>query len=187
MTKNSDYLFPFAKASIAMIKLLCRILSIGDKQTIVGDSYKFLFLVFTLNNDGINEFFAKCLGLFKRLWFDMKAQSLDFERALLAFEESLDKMVSEAHKLHLDEKQAYNKSINDFIETWKYDNLKVLRNNDKSNREPIKHAKKILTKELLDMLKPKRMKVLIKGEKFDKFIRDRRPSKRKQLNNLKLW
>ena len=39
-----------------------------------------LFIMFTVNNDGIFEFFGKCLWLFNRLWIEMKAQSLDFDR-----------------------------------------------------------------------------------------------------------
>ncbi len=176
-----------------MVKLICRILSIGDKHTKVEDNFKILFLIFTLNNDGINEFFAKCLCLFKRLWFEMKAQSLDFERALLALRESLEKVASEAQKLrHAEIQRAgsgkssshlYKKCITNFnvnIEMWKYDNLKVPRSNDKSSREPIKQAEKILTEEVLQMLKPKRMNVLIKGEKFDKIqAKDKKPTKRK--------
>ncbi len=39
-----------------------------------------LFIIFTLNHDGIFEYFSKCLWLFNRLWIEMKAQSLDFDR-----------------------------------------------------------------------------------------------------------
>lgn len=62
---------------------------------------------------------------------------------------------------------------------WKYDNLKTGAKNDKSNREPIKQVEQILTEEVIQMIKPRRMNVLIKGERFDKIqSKDRKPTKR---------
>ena len=98
--KNSDYAFPFVKAAIQMIKYLCNMLEIGipseeeESATVnsssLNDQYKtkckvskqneILFIMFTVNNGGIFEFFGKCLWLFNRLWIEMKAQSLDFDR-----------------------------------------------------------------------------------------------------------
>ena len=67
---------------------------------------------------------------------------------------------------------------------WKYDNLKVPRR-DKSSREPIKQVERILTEEVQLVIKPKRMNLLIKGEKFDKVqVKDRKLAKRKfNMNN----
>ena len=86
--KNSDYAFPFAKGSIHLIRYLCSMLSIGenefsdDDKTKIKKQNEILFIMFAINNDGIYEFFAKCLWLFHRLWVEMKAQSLDFERVI---------------------------------------------------------------------------------------------------------
>jgi hypothetical protein len=46
----------------------------------LSKQHELLFVIFTLNNDGIFEFFSKSLWLFQRLWIEMKAQSLDFDR-----------------------------------------------------------------------------------------------------------
>ena len=48
------------------------------------EQFEILYLTFILNNDGIYEFFGKCLCLFAKLWIEMKAQSLDFERVSLS-------------------------------------------------------------------------------------------------------
>ena len=87
-----------------MTKLLCNLLNIGEKTIQeVEENFQILFLIFTLNNDGINEFFAKCLCLFKKLWSEMKAQSLDFERALLALKDSLYIIASDANTIRQSE------------------------------------------------------------------------------------
>jgi hypothetical protein len=89
-SKNSDYAFPFVKATIQMIKYICNMLEIGVSSEEEDESVntksklqkqnEILFIMFTVNNDGIFEFFGKCLWLFNRLWIEMKAQSLDFDR-----------------------------------------------------------------------------------------------------------
>ena len=60
-----------------------------DSSNILSSQYnlehrqhELLFIVFTLNHDGIYEYFSKCLWLFHRLWIEMKAQSLDFDRVI---------------------------------------------------------------------------------------------------------
>lgn len=191
LPKNSEYSFPFAKASIGMIKLLCKILCIDEKKE-VEENFQILFLIFTLNNDGIYEFFAKSLCLFAKIWSEMKAQSLDFDRALFALRDSLYKIALDANKSSeryaSKSCQAYKRRISDFnanIEMWKYDNLKTLFRNDKSNREPIKQLEKILTEQVQQMIKPKRMNVLLKGERFDKVqVKDKKPTKQKQIWKL---
>ena len=97
MPKNSDYAFPFVKAAVQMIKYLCSMLEIGssdnDEEVVtnglresvrtrssVKKQFEIMFIMFTVNNDGAFEFFGKCLWLFHRLWVEMKAQSLDFDR-----------------------------------------------------------------------------------------------------------
>ena len=96
--KNPEYAFPFAKATIEMIKMLCKMIKIGESGWVCEDlsiiillsnliltgepedHLKILYLTFFLNNDGIYEFFGKCLRLFAKLWIEMKAQHLDFDR-----------------------------------------------------------------------------------------------------------
>ena len=90
--KNSDYAFPFAKGCIHLIRYLCSMLSIGenandtefnlDDKIKIKKQHEILFIMFAINNDGIYEFFAKALWLFHRLWVEMKAQSLDFDRVI---------------------------------------------------------------------------------------------------------
>lgn len=100
----------------------------------------------------------------------------------------------------------YKKRIDDFnafMEMWKYDNLKTLFKNDKYNLEPIKYffsyilfllylnifnvvlnrqIKKILTDEVISMIKPKRMFVLCKGDSFYKInSKDKKTTKRKLI------
>ena len=67
-----------------MVKLLINMLHIGDLEE-PEDQFHILFIIFTLNNDGIFEFFAKCLCLFAKMWSEMKAQSLDFDRVYIKF------------------------------------------------------------------------------------------------------
>jgi len=180
LPKNSEYSFPFVRASIGMIKRLCEILQIGEKEP-VDDCYKFIYLLITLYADGINEFFATCLILFAKIWSEMKAQFLDFGRALAALESSLHKIALESYNVTKVKNQ-----INDFssnIEKWKYDYLKKNNRIDRSNCEPIKDLKKILINEVEQMIKPKRMNSLVKGDKFDK-VRDRKLTNKKQYLKL---
>lgn len=71
----------------------------------------------------------------------MKAQALDFDRALAALRDSLYKIISDANKSKFSDRIDYKRRIEDFnayMEMWKYDNLKTLIKNDKYNLEPIK-------------------------------------------------
>ncbi len=91
--------------------------------------------------------------------------------------ESLYKIAADAKQ-----KTPYKKRkdyFNNNIEVWKYDNLKTDRKNDKLNRKPIDQVEKILEEEVIQMIKPRRMNVLVKGESFYKIqSRDRKPTKR---------
>ena len=175
------------------------------------DQFQILFIIFTMINDGIFEFFAKCLKLFYKIWNEMRAQSLDFDRvkklfysmfflfesvlffiwidwkALSALKDSLYRILAETNKTKPFDLETtsptavYKRKLNDFnnlMETWKYDNLKTFAGNDKSNLEPIKELKRILTEEVISMIKPKRLNVLCKGEKFDKINRNNKKSNR---------
>ncbi len=70
-----------------------------------------------------------------------------------ALRDSLYKIISDANKVkssdHVNSKNysIYKRRIDDFnafMEMWKYDNLKTLFKNDKSNLEPIKLISNIL-------------------------------------------
>lgn len=241
-SKNLDYAFPFAKASIHMIKYLCSWLNIGSSSSnfegslndsrsslntdkismksydsnnltlvqqtsqlnqssfqIEHKQHELLFIIFTLSNDGIFEFFSKCLWLFQRLWVEMKAQTLDFDRALTALKDSLYKILSDVNKTagngvsgvvagdpnsQTISSLMVKKKLSDFnllMETWKYDFIKNVKNRfDKSSLAPIRELEKILTDEVIAMIKPKRLHVLCKGEKFDKINSKEKKSKQRQ-------
>lgn len=92
------------------------------------------------------------------------------------------------------ESSIVRKKLNDFnnyMDTWKYDFIKNIKHRfDKFNLEPVKQAnfqvsyvlllyyigsfiffrelEKILTDEIMDAIRPKRMNVLTKGERFDR-------------------
>ncbi len=85
LSKNADYAFPFAKACIHMVEFVCNFLSIGHKTHQIDKQHELMFVMFTMNNDGFHEFLAKSLWLFHRLWIEMKAQQLDFDRVCLTF------------------------------------------------------------------------------------------------------
>ena len=111
-----------------------------------------------------------------------------FYKALSALKDSLYRILAETNKTKPFDLETtsptavYKRKLNDFnnlMETWKYDNLKTFAGNDKSNLEPIKELKRILTEEVISMIKPKRLNVLCKGEKFDKINRNNKKSNRK--------
>jgi hypothetical protein len=65
-----------------MVEFICNFLSIGHKAEI-DKQHEIMFIMFTMNNDGFFEFLAKSVWLFHRLWVEMKAQQLDFDRVFL--------------------------------------------------------------------------------------------------------
>lgn len=162
--KSSDYTFPFGKACTALVKMLYEMLELGTEKP-PEEKFELIFLIF-YQNDGLNEFFSKTLCLFLKLWNEMKAQMLDFNRALLVCKESILRILSDKNKL---EKDNLSK-INDFLaslDTWKYDNIKTLNLTEKPNKEPVKELKQILTNEIIEMIKPKRIHLLCKGQTFE--------------------
>ena len=84
LSKNADYAFPFARACIHMVEFVCNYLSIGHK-TKIDKQHELMFVMFTMNNDGLQEFLANSLWLFHRIWIEKKAQQLDFDRVRSMF------------------------------------------------------------------------------------------------------
>lgn len=179
-----------------MVKYLCSLMHIGEKNELKQE-HEILFIMFTINNDGIFEFFSKCLSLFYRLWFEMKAQSLDFDKALSALKDSLCKIIHDLNKLDSsgnkeimssmgNESVLVRKKLNDFnnyMDTWKYDFIKNIKHRfDKFNLEPVKELEKILTDEIMDAIRPKRINVLTKGERFDRIN-----LKEKRIRHKQMW
>ncbi|CAF0707655.1 unnamed protein product [Brachionus calyciflorus] len=188
--KNSEYMFPFVKASFNMVKYMYDLLNIGKDK--FEEQYEILFIMFTISPDGIMDFLSRILWLFHRLWVEMKAQSLDFDRALSALKDSLFLILNDVNKIDKNNSNGYSsiikRKLNDFnnlISTWKYDSIKKAKSRfDKSNLEPIKELEKILTDEVILMLRPKRLSVLCKGEMFEKINLKEKKSRQKQIWKL---
>jgi hypothetical protein len=166
-TKSPDYLFPFAKASVAVVRLITELLEIDKQTEKPADEYQLIFVLFYQKIDGLNEFFSNCLILFYKLWSDMKAQHLDFDRALLVFKDSLIKITNELNQKK--NEMSYSKKIEKFFVNMRglnYDKIKIPNLTEKLNKPPFRQLKQILTDDVLAMIRPKRMSVLCKGETF---------------------
>lgn len=105
--------------------------------------------------------------------------------------------------------------FNNYMDTWKYDFIKNIKNRfDKFNLEPVKYRyfivlrfeieyvrnfwgifvvvakrelEKILTDEIMDTIRPKRLNVLIKGEKFDRINLKEKRIRRKLFSQSLLF
>ena len=106
-----------------------------------------------------------------------------FFKALSALRESLYKILNETNKIDSSMSDLHYGSIirkklntlNNYLDTWKYDFIKNVKSKyDKAKLQPIRHLEKQFTQEILDAVRPKRLHVLCKGEKFDKIQSGRR-------------
>lgn len=124
-------------------------------------------------------FFSRCLCLFNKLWNEMKAQMLDFERVLLALKDSLIFILNDLKKAVIDYSNL-NTEFKSLTENWKYDLLKQGKK-EKTEQEPVNQLNAILTNEVISMIKPKKMHNLCKGEVFEmKILNKERKGKTKQ-------
>lgn len=130
-----------------MIQFLCGFLNIGEKIEL-NKQHEIMFIMFTMNNDGFFEFLAKTMWLFHRLWIEMKAQQLDFDRALTVLKESIFKILNDTNKATFRDELVseycplIKKRLNIFnhsMDTCKYDLIKSVKSKyDKTALQPIK-------------------------------------------------
>ncbi len=172
ISKSPDYLFPFAKSSIAIVRLVYELLEINKMSNPLTTDhlkdYQLVFVLFYHTVEGLYEFFSNCVILFYKLWTDMKAQRLDFNRALLVFKDSLIRITNELNNQAKNEMFYYKKIERFFINMrgLNYDKIKIPNLTEKLNKPPFRQLKQILADEVMAMIRPKRTSVLCKGDVF---------------------
>lgn len=66
---------------ILKIPIKVSFLYFSIKLDLPDEKFDLIFIIF-YQNDGLNEFLSKSLCLFVKLWNEMKAQILDFDRVI---------------------------------------------------------------------------------------------------------
>ncbi|CAB4038874.1 engulfment and cell motility 1 [Paramuricea clavata] len=85
MGRGDGHECPFGKSSIALVKLLCRLLNIGEQPDDTSSDY---YPIFFTTESPFQELFCICITLLGKTWREMKAKAEDFGRVSF-YEDSL--------------------------------------------------------------------------------------------------
>ncbi|CAB4038872.1 engulfment and cell motility 1 isoform X3 [Paramuricea clavata] len=92
MGRGDGHECPFGKSSIALVKLLCRLLNIGEQPDDTSSDY---YPIFFTTESPFQELFCICITLLGKTWREMKAKAEDFGRVMSVVEKQIKETLKE--------------------------------------------------------------------------------------------
>ncbi|XP_022084028.1 engulfment and cell motility protein 1-like isoform X2 [Acanthaster planci] len=156
---------PFARTSIALTKILCEILKVGEAPTETGQDYYPMF--FSCDN-AFKEFFCQCIRLFNKTWKEMRAELEDFPKVMSVVKEQIERALK-SHSPSMD--QFWSKLLH-----FDYSQILKLRQQERSDKEewnsqatPVVELREEIKPEIMELIKQQRLNYLMKGTQFNKY------------------
>ncbi|XP_038069330.1 engulfment and cell motility protein 1-like [Patiria miniata] len=156
---------PFARTSIALTRILCEILKVGEAPTETGQDY---FPMFFSCDNAFKEFFCQCIRLFNRTWKEMRAELEDFPKVMSVVKEQIERSLL-ARPPSMD--QFWSK-----LQYFDYQMIMKLRQQERSDKEewnsqatPVVELREEIKPEIVDLIKQQRLNFLIKGTQYNKY------------------
>ncbi|XP_071785207.1 engulfment and cell motility protein 1-like isoform X2 [Asterias amurensis] len=158
---------PFARTSIALTKMLCEILKVGEAPDETGQEYYPMF--FSCDNS-FKEFFCQCIRLFNKTWKEMRAELQDFPKVMSVVKDQIERALN-----------SRSPSMDQFwtkLSQLNYTQILKLRQQERSDKEewnsqatPVVELRKEIKPVIMDLIKQQRLNYLMKGTQFNKFNR----------------
>jgi len=165
LSRGEDYECPFARASIALTKMLCEVLEINGEPP--SESGKDYYPIFFTMDFAFEEFFCICIQLLNKTWKEMRATSGDFNRVMQVVKDQICRALNEKH--HSMEMFKTNVFSLGFSQILKILQEEIhARNIMELKAKPVVELREEVLPELKEIVKQQRLDQLIQGALFDK-------------------
>lgn len=156
---------PFGKTSVALVRLLCDILHIGEPPSEQGQTYHPLFFT---HDHPFEELFCICIVLLNKTWKEMRATTEDFIKVSSVVREQINRALSASPKGFDKFKQKVNQlTYAEITQIWQQE--RTNREVWESHARPIVELKEKITPEIIDLIQQQRLGVLVGGTRFKKY------------------
>lgn len=165
LSRGEDYECPFARASIALTKMLCEVLEINGEPP--SESGKDYYPIFFTMDFAFEEFFCVCIQLLNKTWKEMRATSGDFNRVMQVVKDQICRALGEKHQsMEMFKTNVFSLGFSQI--------LKILqeeihaRNIMELKAKPVVELREQVLPELKEIVKQQRLDQLIRGALFDR-------------------
>lgn len=165
LSRGEDYECPFARASIALVKMLCEVLEINGEPP--SESGKDYYPIFFTMDFAFEEFFCICIQLLNKTWKEMRATSGDFNRVMQVVKDQICRALREKHQsMEMFKTNVFSLGFSQILKILQEEiherNIMELR------ARPVVELREQVLPELKEIVKQQRLDQLIQGTLFDK-------------------
>lgn len=165
LSRGEDYECPFARASIALCKMLCEVLTINSEPP--SETGKDFYPIFFTMDFAFEEFFCICIQLLNKTWKEMRPTSGDFNRVMQVVKDQICRALGEKHlSMEMFKTNVFSLGFSQI--------LKILqeeihaRNIMELKAKPVVELREQVLPDLKELVKQQRLDQLIQGALFDK-------------------
>lgn len=165
LSRGEDYECPFARASIALVKMLCEILEINGDP--ISESGKGYYPIFFTMDFAFEEFFCICIQLLNKTWKEMRATSGDFNRVMQVVKDQICRALREKHQsMEMFKTTVFSLGFTKMLKLLQEEIHE--RNLTELKAKPVVELREQVLPELKEIVKQQRLDQLIQGALFDK-------------------
>ncbi|XP_072169126.1 engulfment and cell motility protein 1-like [Diadema setosum] len=184
-SRADEHECPFAKSSIALTKMLCEILRVGEAPTETGAEYYPMF--FSCDN-AFEEFFCQCIKLFNKTWREMRASLEDFpkvmnvvqdqiERSLKVKQSSMEQMKEGLKTPSVEHyKPTTMENFWTKLQHFNYNEILKLRHQERYDKEewnshatPVVELRNQIKPDIMELIRQQRLVYLVEGTMFNRY------------------
>ena len=169
-SRDDKHECPFAKSSIQITDMLCKILKIGEQPTETGQEF---YPMFFAHDHALEEFYCICVQLFNKTWKEMGAIKDDFDKVLSVVQQQII--------LSLNQKPSSLDNFKSLLQHLSYKEIlkkrqqeRVDKEQDESKAKPVVELQAMIQPEIIQLIKNHRFNRLMEGAVFDKISTRRR-------------
>ncbi|CAH1782758.1 unnamed protein product [Owenia fusiformis] len=165
---------PFARASIELTAMLCKVLKVGTPPSEGGEVY---YPMFFTHDHPFEEFFCICIQTLNKTWKEMRATAADFTKVLSVVREQITRTLENtesARPLSFDQFKHNLASLtySEITNIWQRE--RESKEEWESKARPIKELKEEITPEIVELIKQQRLNYVMEGTRFTKYIPNKR-------------
>ncbi|EDV26021.1 uncharacterized protein TRIADDRAFT_55703 [Trichoplax adhaerens] len=169
---NDSQACPFMKSSIALTKLLCNLLKIGDASFSLNENDSYIEVFFD-SDTVFEELFCVCIQIWSKTWKEMHATSEDFNKVLNIVQEQITRSLRDnPTTIDIFKITISRLNFNQILKLLHSDIQDTIEKNCKE--KVIKELTGRLTPKIKALIKQQRLNQLVKGELFVKALKKER-------------
>ncbi|XP_063951529.1 engulfment and cell motility protein 1-like [Lytechinus pictus] len=168
-SRADEHECPFARSSIALTKMLCEILRVGESPNETGAEY---YPMFFSCDSSFEEFFCQCIKLFNKTWREMRASLEDFPKVMNVVQDQIKR----ALKVKEQYKPTTMENFWSKLQHFNYSEILKLRHQERDNKEegaaqarPVVDLRNQIKPEMIELIRQQRLRFLVEGTMFNKY------------------